>query len=184
MAILSGGNSLLDVGLILKKARVEEKMKVADLGCGSSGHFIFPASELVGNDGTVYAVDIMKTTLEAIKKRKHQENAANIITVWSNLEIFNAAQIESGSIDVAFLINTLYQSHRHEEIIHEASRMIKKNGRLLVAEWKKVTAPFGPPIEERVDKELVINQAKKYSLELDEEFFTGHYHYGLLFNKI
>lgn len=174
---------MLDANLIFTKAQVGEKTKVADLGCGSSGHFIFPAAKLVGKKGLVYAVDILRTALETINKRARVENFPNIKTIWSNLEIFGATKIEAGSLDVAFLINTLYQSHKRAEILRESVRLIKKNGRLVVVEWKNIAAPFGPPPEERVKKELVDAALKRFGLRLEEEFDAGQYHYGLIYIK-
>lgn len=179
-----GGNTLIDANLILSKSQVGEKMKVADLGCGSSGHFVFPAARLVGKKGTVYAVDILRTVLESVNKRARTENLANIKIVWSNLEIFNATKIEAGSLDVALLINTLYQSHKRAEILRESVRMVKRGGRLVVVEWKNVAAPFGPPAEEKVNKELLDNAIKKLGLRLEEEFEAGQYHYGLIYVKL
>lgn len=157
---------------------------MADLGCGSSGHFVFPSSTRVGKKGIVYAVDILRTTLETISKRARAENLANIKTVWSNLEIFGATKIEAGSLDVAMLINTLYQSHKRAEMLRESVRLIKKGGRLIVVEWKNIAAPFGPPPGERVEKEFVDNGVKKLGLRLDEEFEAGQYHYGLIYVKL
>ncbi|KKR91906.1 hypothetical protein A3D45_03045 [Candidatus Falkowbacteria bacterium RIFCSPHIGHO2_02_FULL_42_9] len=179
-----GGSSLIDANLILDKARVEEKIRVADLGCGSSGHFVFPSAGRVGKKGVVYAVDILRTALETINKRARSENLVNIKTVWSNLEIFGATRIEAGSLDVGLLINTLHQSHKRMEILREAVRLLKKNGRLIVVEWKNVAAPFGPPPEERIKKEFVDNGAKKFGLRPEEEFEAGQYHYGLIYVKL
>ena len=180
---VTGGDKLLDVKVILNKAEIGEGMKVADLGCGSTGHFVFPASAMVGEKGLVYAVDILKTVLETINRRIKYENAKNIITVWSNIEIFKATKIESGSLNVALLVNTLYQSHKRAEIIRESVRMIKKGGKLIIVEWKNIALPFGPPAEERVNKDALIKSGPRLGLEFEEEFFAGHYHYGLIFTK-
>jgi len=179
-----GGNILIDANALLEKVGVEEKMKVADLGCGSSGHFVFPAAVMVGKNGIVYAVDILRTALETINKRAHAENLANIKTIWSNLEIFGATKIEAGSLDIGLLINTLYQSHKRAEIIRESVRLLKKDGKLVIVEWKNIATPFGPPAEERVKKELVDNGAKKLGLKPELEFEAGQYHYGLIYTKL
>ena len=184
MAGSTGGNTLINVDLLFSKAQVDEKMKVADLGCGSSGHFVFPGAKRVGKKGVMYAVDILRTALETISKRARAENLANIKTVWSNLEIFGATKIAAGSLDVGLLINTLYQSHKRAEILRESIRLLKKNGKLVIVEWKNIASPFGPPIEERVKKELVDNAAKKLGLRPDEEFEAGPYHYGLIYIKL
>jgi len=184
MPRLIGGSSFVDANLIFNKARIGDKTKVADLGCGSSGHFIFPAAKLVGKKGMVYAVDILRTALQTIDNRVRIENLTNIKTIWSNLEIFGATKIEAGSLDVAMLINTLYQSHKRAEILREAVRLLKKNGRLVVVEWKNVATPFGPPPEERVKKELVDSGAKRLGLKPEEEFEAGPYHYGVIYVKL
>ena len=181
---ITGGNILLDVGLILTKAGLEQGMAVADLGCGATGHFVFPAADIVGRPGRVYAVDIMKVVLESIQRRIKEENRTNIITVWSNLEIFGATKIESSSLDRALLINTLYQSHKRAEILRETARMMKSKAKLVVVEWKNTSIPFGPPPEERVNMNQLVISARKLGLEMEEEFFVGQFHYGLMFVKI
>ena len=50
---VTGGGILIDVNFILEKARIAEGMKVADLGCGTLGHFVFPAAKIVGKRGRV-----------------------------------------------------------------------------------------------------------------------------------
>jgi hypothetical protein len=36
---ITGGNALLDSKFILGKVPIDDKTKVADLGCGATGHF-------------------------------------------------------------------------------------------------------------------------------------------------
>jgi ubiquinone/menaquinone biosynthesis C-methylase UbiE len=184
MLKVTGGNILIDANLIFQKAQITEGMKIAGLGCGTTGHFVFPVAKLTGIKGRVYAVDIRKTALEYISKRIKQENLENIIPVWSDLEIFGATKIESNSIDLAFLINTLYLSQKRMEMLREAIRLLKKNGRLLIAEWKSTAIPFGPPLDVRVKQDLLELAAQKLGLLLVEEFEAGDYHFGLIFEKI
>lgn len=179
----TGGNHLLNPGFILEKARIQEGNTVADLGCGSSGHFVFPTSKLVGGKGKVYAVDIMKSVLTNLKKRIEQEDYKNIQTVWSDLEAFKATQIESESLDVGLIINTLYQSQKRAAMLKESIRMVKKQGFLLVVEWKNVATPLGPPSETKVNKDSLKQGVQKLGLTLEEEFDAGDYHYGILFVK-
>jgi len=181
---ITGGNALLDVSLVLSKAQIGDKTKVADLGCGASGHFVFPAARMVGKNGKVYAVDILKPNLENINKRARVENLTNIETVWSDLEIFGATKIEAGSLDVAMLINTLYQSRKRAEIMREAIRMLKRDGKLIVVEWKNTSSPIGPPAEKRVKIDPLKTAGEKLGMSLEEEFEAGQYHYGLIFIKL
>lgn len=184
MMSTTGGNTLLDINLILSKADIKEKQRIADLGCGSSGYFVFGPARLVGQGGSVYAIDILKPVLEKIKREAKQENLANIETIWSDLEMFNATKIEPSSLDIGLLVNTLYQSHKRAEMLRESIRLIKKGGRLVIVEWKNTAIPFGPPPEERVSLDLLVQSAVKLGLRLDDEFSAGNFHYGLVFTKL
>lgn len=184
MINITGGSVLLDVNLILEKAGVGDKMVVADFGCGASGRYVFGACKFVGKYGLVYAVDILKTSLESVFRKAKTENLTNVKTIWSDLEILNATSIESNSVDVGLLITTLYQSNKKAEIVRESTRMIKKYGKLVVVEWRNISLPFGPPSENRVSEESVKNMASRLGLKLETEFFAGPYHYGLVFVKL
>jgi ubiquinone/menaquinone biosynthesis C-methylase UbiE len=177
-------SALLDVNFILQKAQIKERMKVADLGCGTAGYFVFPAAKLVGDRGLVYAVDILKPSLESISRRIRQENIKNISTVWSDLEVYHATKIETESLDVALLINTLFHSQKRAEIIRESIRMVKKGGKILVVEWEATSSPFGPPPEKRVKIESLQAVAEKMGLKIVEKFDAGQFHYGILFTKL
>ncbi len=175
--------NLLDIKFVLEKSGIKEGSKVADLGCGN-GYFVFPASDFVGSKGKIYAVDILKTTLANINKKIEQENKNNIETVWSDLEIFKATNIETSSLDLALLVNTLHQVNERANVIREATRLLKKNGKLLVVEWKEVHIPFGPPLKNRVGKKSLKQGAQRLGLHVEEEFEAGDYHYGLIFIKL
>ncbi|MFA6551054.1 MAG: methyltransferase domain-containing protein [Patescibacteria group bacterium] len=183
MSKVTGGNALIDPQIVVTKTQMGERMTVGDLGCGRTGHFVFPMASAVGEHGLVYAVDILKDVLANIERRANQENIKQVKTVWSNLEIFGATKIESSSLDIALLINILFQSNKRSEIIREATRLLKRGGKLLVIDWKKIATPFGPSIEERLNKENLVAVCQRFGLELMEEFSAGAYHFGIVFLK-
>ena len=82
------------------------------------------------------------------------------------------------------IINVLFQVKEKDIVLKEAWRMLKREGKLLVIDWKKTGAPFGPPVEMRVSKERVKKIAESLNLILLEEFEAGNYHYGLIFKKV
>jgi len=177
-------NTLFNIIAILKKLGLAEKDYTAELGCGNFGFFVFPSAKLVGRSGRVYAVDILKPTLEEIKNRAIRENLPQIFVVWSNLEIFKATKIETNSLDSALLVNVLYQSDKKVEMLREAVRLLKRGGKLLIVEWKQISLPLGPAPEKRVSLESLKTAAPKLGLSLNEEFEAGPYHYGLIFTKL
>jgi ubiquinone/menaquinone biosynthesis C-methylase UbiE len=176
--------ALFDIAAILSKMGIGERQHVAELGCGNFGFFVFPLARLVGRQGKVYAVDILKPTLDEITREAKKNNLSQIIPVWSNLEIFKATKIETNSLDVALLVNTLHQSEKKIEILREAIRLLKRGGQLLIIEWKNTDLPLGPSPERRINLDSLKNATPKLGLSLKEEFTAGPYHYGLILTKL
>jgi len=183
MVYISGGNELLDTDKIFDRIALKSGQVVADLGCGGAGHFAIPAGRRVGSQGLVYAVDILKSVLKSVVSRARLEGVSNIKTVWSNLEIAGATRIPKNSLDMAFLINILFQSKHDDYVIGEAVRLLKDGGKLLIIDWGRVAPSFGPAAEDRIKPETLKTIANKLSLKLTDEFEAGKYHFGLLFEK-
>jgi ubiquinone/menaquinone biosynthesis C-methylase UbiE len=182
MAATGGGNELITIN-VWEKIGLASGQSVGDLGCGNLGYFAIPAAKIVGKNGTVYAVDILKSVLQAVESRVKQEGLENVKTIWSNLEVVGATKIPEGSLDAEFLHNVLFQSDKDDLVLKEAHRLLKSGGQLMVIDWLKVDAPFGPPMADRIDQAAVKQQAMAVGFSLAEEFTAGPYHYGLLFVK-
>ena len=182
MPNIQDGNQLITVD-VFAKAGVTEGMVIGDLGCGNLGYFSVAGAKVIGKSGLIYAVDILKSVLQAVNNIIKQKNLENIKTIWSNLEVVGAAKISSNTLDVAFIHNVLFQSKKQDLIIQEATRLLKPGGRLVVIDWLKISAPLGPPLNDRVDPEIVKKYAAAAGLKLVEEFSAGPYHFGLLFSK-
>lgn len=180
---ISGGNKLLDPYFIFEQVGLGVGEKMADLGCGAAGHFVIPAAKIVGEKGIVYAVDLLKSVLEAVKGRARLEGVANVETVWSNLEIYGATDIKEGSLDLTLLANSLFQIPKREEVFREAVRLTKKGGKIAVVDWGLLAAPLGPPLDRRLNKDVVRKMASTCGLTEVKEFKAGPYHYGLVFSK-
>ena len=179
-----GGTALLDPEEILNRLDLRPDMHVADFGAGGVGHFTFSMSRRVGKGGVVYAVDVVQENLKAIKSRAVTEGATNIVPVWSNLEKPGAVtEISVASLDLALLVNVLFQNRRYDLILTEASRLLKAGGKLLVCDWRPGGSPIGPAEEWRVSEDDAGRAAQAAGLVLLQNFSAGPYHYGLIFAK-
>lgn len=184
MAIqLRGGKELIDPIKILERGGVKQGSIVADLGCGTAGHFVFPAAHLVGEKGKVYAVDVQKSVLSAIESLRKLEGVDNVETVWSDLEQAGAMKVADASVDCVLFLNTLFQIKDKAAAMREAARIAKTGAALVIVEWEQAGAPLGPAVEVRVDKPTVKTLAQEAGFEFKEEFKAGPYHFGILFHK-
>lgn len=184
MAKIPGGSSLLNPELVLSNLEIEDGMRAADLGCGRLGYFVLPMANLVGPKGIVFAVDIIKEILKSVETRAKLAGILNVKTIWSDIERVGATAIAAESLDIVLICNLLFQVKEHENVIKEAARLLKTEGRLLVIDWKGVHAPFGPLKEMKIKKEDVKKWAKKSNLSLEKEFDAGEYHWGIIFKKL
>lgn len=177
-----GGNELIKVD-VFSKLGLTEGMHVADLGCGNLGFFSVPAAKIVGKDGIVYAVDILKSVLKSVDQIAQEQGLSNIKTVWSNLEMVGATKVPAASLDLTMTINMLFQADKDAEVFKEAYRLTKPGGKLLSIDWLSISTPFGPKLADRIKKETAIKLAQDAGFQLSEDFEAGPYHFGLIFIK-
>lgn len=178
------GTALIDPAIIFAKIGLESGMRVADLGCGRTGHFIFSAARRVGETGVVYAIDIIKDIVEGIKSRAQAGGYTNIQALWSNIELEGFTPIPSQSLDVCFLINVLFLTADKRSAIAEANRLLKRGGRLLIVEWREPIGLVGPPPERLVSVDSLVQLVGEFPFTLFEQFSAGPYHTALLFTKL
>lgn len=180
---MHAGKALIDPHLVFDKIKLAAGMRVADLGCGRTGHFVFAASRIVGDAGIVYAVDIVKEILVSIKSRIRSEGYDNVQTVWSNIELPGKTPIPAASLDVCFIINVLFLTRDRAAAIAEAARMIKSGGVLAVIDWVEPLGMLGPAPSERIDRGALIALAERGGLIFAGECAPGDHHFCLIFKK-
>lgn len=177
------GNQLVDPHVLFSKAGLQPHMHVADLGCGRTGHLVFPAAKIIGDRGIVYAVDILKEVLEGVGKRARLGGFHNVHTVWADIERVGAIPVPENGLDMVFLVNILFHSSHRHEILEAATRLLKEKARLVIVDWIRYDLPFGPNKENLVDFDDIINWGQSHNFVLQEEFPMGKYHMALVLYK-
>lgn len=180
---VQGRSELLNANEILTNIlNLKVGQRAADLGAGG-GLFTIQAARLVGDQGEVYAVDIMKNILSDIESKARMANLYNIKTVWSNIEILGATKIPEDTLDYVFLINTLSQSKEHDKMLAEAIRLLKAGGKMLIIDWLENKVGLGPQADNLLQEGDVIEKAQAMGLRLEQQFKAGQYHFGVVFIK-
>jgi len=177
------GVALIDPHPIYEKIDLSAGKRVADLGCGRTGHFIFSSSRVVGDTGIVYAVDIIKEILEGIEARKKAEGFDNIQTIWSDIEKYGKIPIPEKSLDVVFFVNVLFLLVNKSEAFKEAARLLKEGGFLVVVDWIKKIGPLGPDEKLLVPEEKIAELGNNIGLKLVDKTMANGYHYVVIFKK-
>ena len=183
MAYIPTGKELIDPFKVLEEAGIRADMKVADFGCGTLGHYVFAAANVVGPSGKVYAVDILKSVLNGVESMIKLERIANVETVWGDLERVGGVKLADGSVDIGLLINNLYLSKQQGEMVRECVRMVKSGGAFVLVDWKPSGATFGPDPKTRVSADAAKKLGLDAGLTFVKEFVPGPYHYGFIYRK-
>lgn len=106
-------------------------MTALDLGCGT-GTFSVEMARLVGQEGTVHAVDLQAEMIERAQARVEAAGLSNRVRFHQS----GAYQIPlaDDSVDVAVLIATLTEIPDRLLALNELRRVLKPGGRLAISE--------------------------------------------------
>jgi ubiquinone/menaquinone biosynthesis C-methylase UbiE len=178
---MSAGTALINPQEIFSKIGLASGMRVADLGCGRTGHFIFTAARVVGGTGMIYAIDVQREVLDTIQSRIRVEGFDNIQTVWSDLTAVGRAAIPPATLDGAFIVNVVWLLKERTQFIQEGLRLLKPGAFLVVIDWARTLGPGVPA--QLVSPDEIIEIGKRNGLFLVERLSVGNYHYGLYFKK-
>ncbi|MBU0624812.1 class I SAM-dependent methyltransferase [Patescibacteria group bacterium] len=183
MAYIPTGKELIDPFKVLAEAEIRTGMKLADFGCGTLGHYVFPAAHLVGAEGQVFAVDILKSVLNSIESRSKMEGTSNVTALWGDIERVNGVKIADNSLDIGLLINNLFMSKQKAAMVKECVRCVKPGGRFVIIEWLPVVVSFGPESASRVSPTEARQLAEAAGLKHEKDIVPGQFHYGFIFIK-
>ena len=140
----------------LEDSGLKVGISFADVGCGN-GYFTFPAADIVGGKGKIFALDISTEFLEDIKTRIKDEKKSNIEVIKTEE---NDLKIDKESVDLAFSCNVVHEVKDLDLFLKEMTRILKLGGRIAIIDWEKADSDFGPPKEHRLDRSIIINQLK------------------------
>jgi len=115
----------------LKRIGIRRGQTVADFGA-RVGHYVIPASKLVGAKGKVYAFDKDSKALADLKRKEADQGADNIVTIKTAGE--TDLNLADQSVDVFLLYDVLHlmpEAERHA-LYEEVIRVLKCTGFLSV----------------------------------------------------
>jgi predicted methyltransferase len=156
---------------------------VADLGAGG-GWFTVRLARRVGPKGKVYAEDVQQPMIQAIERRVAREELKNVITV---LGTQTDAKLPAGSLDAVLIVDAFHEWEQPVTLLRNIAKSLKPNlvregglvqgGVIGIINYKKDGGGPGPPMEERVDPEKVIQDALAAGLVLlKRENFLRYQH--------
>ncbi len=155
---------------------------VADFGAGA-GFFVPTLAQHVGASGVVYAIDVQKKLVEKISDVLRQHHLQNVRPLWADVEEEEGVEIEAESLDVALLINTLFQLEDKPAALTEVTRTLRSGGKCFVIDWSESFGGLGPEPGAVYDESAARSLCEGAGLIFERSFDAGDHHYGLAFRK-
>lgn len=166
-----------DPRALWKRAGLAAGMRVAEVGAGS-GFYAFPASDLVGPSGRVYAIDVSPALVKMVRDRARRERRSNVETVRSTPARIPLADSIADRVLLANVLHGIPPS-----TVGEAVRLLRPGGHLVDLDWKKSATAHGPPVDHRLSAASARRALERYGLRTVREGAFGPYHYLLVLTK-
>jgi SAM-dependent methyltransferase len=147
---------------VMDSLGIGEASVVGDLGAGG-GWFTIRLARRVGPNGVVFAEDIQLQMIEAIVRRVKREGLRNVNTV---LGTANNPGLPPRSLDAILIVEVSNEMEDRVALLTNAARALKPNGRIGIIDYNKEGLGPGPPLDERVDPDTIIRDARAAGLRL------------------
>lgn len=162
---------------IMDALQIGEGSVVADLGAGG-GWFTVRLARRVGPNGRVYAEDIQPQMIEAIERRVKREALRNVTT---KLGTPVDPRIPEASVDAVLIVDAYHEMEQPVKLLTNVAKTLKPGGVIGIVNYKKDGGGPGPAMDDRVDAEKVIADARAAGLELKRRESFLRYQYLLTF---
>jgi len=175
---------LIDIDKFFKELDLQKGISFLDVACGR-GAYCLAASEIVGEKGRVYGVDLWEEGIELLKAAADEKSAGNIDALVSDAG--KQIPVEDDSIDACLMATVLHdfvEDKIDQEVLHEIVRVVKPDGILAIMEFMKIDGPPGPPRHIRLSPEQVDDMLAPFGFKQEHFADVGPYNYLMLFKKL
>ncbi len=169
-----------DPDKVISEMFVAQGMTVADFGSGA-GFYTLALAKKVGPYGRVFAIDSHPDFLKRIKNEAVRSGLQNVEVIQGDLESKKGSGLVSASVDRIVIANTLFSMENMDEIVLEAKRVIKHDGKVAVIDWNESYGQIGPHPDHVVTKDEAREIFEKEGFHLESFIDAGSHHYGMLY---
>jgi ubiquinone/menaquinone biosynthesis C-methylase UbiE len=160
--------------MVISKMGDFKDLVVADIGTGT-GYF---ALRIVKNGGIVIGIDIEQRSIDYVEERKSELSIELADRLTTRLSLPDDPRLAPNETDWVLIVNTFYFIDNRVDYLKKVIRGLKKNGRIMVVDYKIGDMPVGPndsikvPITKALDE---IKSAGFNILEVDNSSLQYQY---------
>ena len=180
----AGKNSfgLIDTAKFFQELDLKAGTTFLDVASGW-GAYSLAASDIIGKDGQVYAVDLWEEGILSLRNQAGK-GIQNITTFVS--DVAQNIPVENDCVDVCLMATVLHDfvaDKVERQVMEEIVRVMKPNGVLAIVEFYKKDGPPGPPRPIRLSPEEVVKIVSAFGFQQNRYTEVGPDNYLQIFIK-
>ncbi len=172
---------LIDPDKVFGQIDLHSGITLLDLACGP-GAYSLAASPLVGDTGSIIAIDLWEDGITALKEQAKNTGIRNIRVMIADIN--KKIPLPDSKIDVCLMANVLHdliEAGTSKGTLPEIKRILAPDGQLAIIEFKKIEGPPGPPIHIRLSPEELHEFLRPYGFRKERVTDVGPYNYMMTF---
>lgn len=167
---------------LLALAHIQPGMLIADFETTNS-YIPLEIGRLLKNEGKIYVTGSNKELLKRVGSEAKHQHITSLEILSGHIEKNEGIPLRDGTLDLIVMSNVLFSVDEKNNCLKEASRLLRKGGRVLLTDWVDSFAGIGPHKDHVIKKNDALNLFTESGFELMNEIDAGHYHYGFIFQK-
>ena len=165
--------------LMLANLGVKPGMTICDMGCGN-GFYAIQLAKMVGEEGTVLAVDIQPEMLKLLAERAADAGVANVKPILGTIA---DPKLPEGTVDLILCADVYHEFSHPEQMLAAMRASLAPNGVVVLLEFREEDPkvpikPLHKMSKAQVNKELTANGFK-----LVKEFNRLPWQHMMFFGK-
>lgn len=181
----AGKNSfgLIDSVKFFQELDLKTGSTFLDVACGW-GAYSLAASDIVGKDGQVYAVDLWEEGIFSLRKEAESKGIQNLAAFVS--DVAQNIPVEDDCADVCLMATVLHDlvaDKVERQVIKEILRVMKSESTLAIVEFYKKEGPPGPPKRVRLSPEEVVKILSAYGFKQNRYTEVGPDNYLQIYTR-
>ena len=139
---------------------------VCDLGCGN-GFYTIPLAKMVGEQGSVLAVDIQPEMLRLLEARAAEAQLKNIKPILGTLI---DPKLPDAGVDLVLLVDVYHEFSHPEHMLQSIRKSLKPTGRVALVEFRLEDPKVPIKLEHKMSKAQILKEFPPNGYKLVDSF--------------